>query len=52
LQMEGRLTREELARALELGVKGCREIYEKMKAALRERYSVSAAAIPAMEAPA
>jgi exosome complex component RRP41 len=39
LQMEGHMTEEELAQALELGVQGCREIYEKMKQALRERYS-------------
>ena len=41
LQMEGHMTEDELARALDLGVKGCRDIYEKMKAALRERYSVA-----------
>jgi len=39
LQMEGHMTEEELSRALDLGVQGCREIYEKMKQALRERYS-------------
>jgi len=39
LQMEGHMTEEELSQALELGVQGCREIYEKMKAALRERYA-------------
>jgi len=39
LQMEGHMTEEELGRALELGVQGCREIYEKMKEALRARYS-------------
>jgi len=39
LQMEGHMTEEELAQALDLGVQGCREIYEKMKQALRERYS-------------
>jgi exosome complex component RRP41 len=41
LQMEGHLSEEELSQALDLGVKGCREIYEKMKQALRERYAVS-----------
>ena len=40
LQMEGHMTEPELADALELGVQGCREIYEKMKQALRERYAV------------
>jgi exosome complex component RRP41 len=39
IQMEGHMTEEELSRALELGVQGCREIYEKMKQALRERYA-------------
>jgi len=43
LQMEGHMTEAELAEALELGVQGCREIYEKMKQALRERYSVGPA---------
>ncbi len=42
LQMEGHMTEDELGRALDLGVRGCRDIYEKMKAALRERYSVGA----------
>jgi len=41
LQMEGHMTEEELSRALDLGVAGCREIYEKMKAALRDRYSLA-----------
>jgi exosome complex component RRP41 len=41
LQMEGHMTEPELAQALELGVSGCKVIYEKMKAALRDRYSVS-----------
>jgi exosome complex component RRP41 len=40
LQMEGHMTEPELAQALDLGVKGCREIYEKMKQALHERYAV------------
>ncbi len=40
LQMEGHMTEPELAQALDLGVKGCREIYEKMKQALRERYAI------------
>ena len=39
LQMEGHMTRPELAQSLELGVKGCRQIYEVMKQALRERYT-------------
>jgi exosome complex component RRP41 len=44
LQMEGHMTEDELAQSLDLGVRGCREIYEKMKQALRERYSVAPAA--------
>ncbi|HXY12305.1 MAG TPA: exosome complex exonuclease Rrp41 [Thermoplasmata archaeon] len=40
IQMEGHMTEDELAQALDLGVQGCREIYEKMKTALRERYAV------------
>ncbi len=41
LQMEGHMTPDELAASLDLGVRGCREIYEKMKAALRERYAAT-----------
>jgi exosome complex component RRP41 len=41
LQMEGHMTEPELAQALDLGVVGCRAIYEKMKDALRTRYSVA-----------
>jgi exosome complex component RRP41 len=44
LQMEGHMTREELSQALDLGVKGCRDIYGKMRAALQEKYSVEPAA--------
>jgi exosome complex component RRP41 len=43
LQMEGHMNREELSQALDLGVSGCRQIHEKMKAALRERYAPSSA---------
>ena len=41
LQMEGHMTREELATALDMGVAGCRGIYEVMKQALRDRYVVT-----------
>ena len=41
LQMEGHMTEPELSAALDLGVAGCRDIYEKMKAALRTRYNVA-----------
>jgi exosome complex component RRP41 len=50
LQMEGHMTRPELAAALDLGVQGCRQIYQKMRDALRSRYQASPAA--SMEAPA
>jgi len=43
LQMEGHMTEPELAQALDLGVKGCRDIYEVMKRALRDRYAVGPA---------
>ncbi len=39
LQMEGHMTEEELGRSLELGVQGCQGIYEKRKAAVRDKYS-------------
>lgn len=40
LQMEGHMTRSELAEALDMGVKGCEKIYEIQKEALRNRYSI------------
>ena len=40
LQMEGHMTRDELGRALDMGVAGCQNIYTKMKQALRDRYAV------------
>ena len=47
LQMEGHMTEEELSQALDLGVQGCREIYEKMKQALRDRYAIGPVGGPA-----
>ena len=44
LQMEGHMTRDDLARALEMGVAGCRKIYSVMQRSLRERYSPDGAA--------
>ena len=41
LQMEGHMTREELKRSLDLGVVGCKKIYEVQKRALRDRYAVA-----------
>lgn len=39
LQMDGNMTREEFDRAIELGVGGCKEIYNLQKDALKRRYS-------------
>ena len=39
LQMDGRLTREQLKQAVEMGSKACREIYEVQKSALREKFA-------------
>ena len=44
IQMEGHMTREELREALDLGTKGAREIYERMRQALRAKYDTPAAA--------
>ncbi|MGA9839232.1 MAG: exosome complex exonuclease Rrp41 [Thermoplasmata archaeon] len=41
LQMEGHMTPDELSTALDMGVAGCRSIYEVMKKALRDRYAVA-----------
>jgi exosome complex component RRP41 len=41
LQMEGHMTRHELATALDMGVKGCEKIYELQKEALRNRYAIA-----------
>ena len=38
LQMDGRLTREQLREAVDMGVKACKEIYEVQKDALREKF--------------
>jgi exosome complex component RRP41 len=51
LQMEGHMTRDELAQALELGVRGCRDIYERMRRALRDRYAVEGSLPSAAPAP-
>jgi exosome complex component RRP41 len=47
-QMEGHVNREELAKALEMGVAGTRQVYDKMREALHVRY----ASTPAAEVPA
>ncbi|HEV2428330.1 MAG TPA: exosome complex exonuclease Rrp41 [Thermoplasmata archaeon] len=46
LQMEGHMSRPELAEALDLGVKGCRTIYGVMQQALRDRYRPDGAPPP------
>ncbi len=51
IQMEGHMNREELHEALDLGTKGCRDIYERMRQALRAKYDVPSGA-PAEGAPA
>ncbi len=48
LQMEGHMTPDELSKALDLGVVGCKAIYEKMKQALRDRYAVEPAVVGAV----
>jgi exosome complex component RRP41 len=40
LQMDGHFTPEEFKQALSLAFKGCEQIYEAQKQALRERYSI------------
>ena len=39
LQMDGQLSREEFQRALDLAIKGCEQIHEMQKEALRKKYS-------------
>lgn len=41
LQMDGNFTRAEFEKALNLGISGCTQIYEKQKAALKKKYEVS-----------
>ncbi len=38
LQMDGNLTQEEFEEALNLAIKGCKDVYEKQKEALMKRY--------------
>ena len=39
LQMDGILTKDEWAKAVKLGMEGCKQIYEMQKEALREKYA-------------
>jgi exosome complex component RRP41 len=41
LQMDGHMTREEFKKALQLALKGCQQLYELQKEALREKYSTT-----------
>lgn len=41
VQMEGHMNRDELREALDLGTRGCREIYDRMRQALRAKYDVA-----------
>lgn len=38
LQMDGIITREEFSRLIKMGKKGCAQVYEKQKMALKEKY--------------
>ncbi|MAG22271.1 MAG: exosome complex exonuclease Rrp41 [Candidatus Diapherotrites archaeon] len=38
LQMDGLLTKEEWKKSIELGIKGCKQVYEVQKEALRKKY--------------
>jgi exosome complex component RRP41 len=39
LQMDGKLPPEDVEKVIEMAIKGCKEIYEKQKEALRERWT-------------
>ena len=47
LQMDGDLTVKEVKAALQTAIKGCEEIYDMQKAALKERWDVRAVKLPA-----
>lgn len=40
LQMDGEIEKDDFFRAIELGIKGCKEIYNKMKEAIKKKYMV------------
>jgi exosome complex component RRP41 len=40
LQMDGHFTEEEFKQALDMAFKGCEQIYEVQKQALRKKYAV------------
>ncbi|MDP6670509.1 MAG: hypothetical protein QGI60_01695, partial [archaeon] len=41
LQMDGLMTKAEWKKAKELGIKGCKQVYEVQKAALRKKYEAA-----------
>ncbi|MDD3159905.1 MAG: exosome complex exonuclease Rrp41, partial [Candidatus ainarchaeum sp.] len=41
LQMDGLLTKKEWADVVKLGIKGCKDVYEVQKAALKQNYEIS-----------
>jgi len=41
LQMDGLITKEEFNRAIAIGVKGCKEVYEVQKKALQDKFELS-----------
>jgi exosome complex component RRP41 len=41
LQMDGLITKEEFNRAIQMGIKGCKDIYEVQKKALEEKFELS-----------
>jgi len=40
MQMDGIVTREEFSKLLEMGEKGCKQVYDKLKQTIREKYSM------------
>ena len=45
MQMDGHMTREEIDKAVEMGVAACHEVYKVQKDALKRRYSVDAGGV-------
>jgi len=49
LQMDGVITKEEFAKAMQMGIKGCKDIYEVQKAALKAKYELEELALNSAE---
>jgi exosome complex component RRP41 len=51
MQMDGRLSREQLHQAVEMAMKGCKDIYEMQRKALMDKYSqlITPTEVPACE---